>query len=117
MKNNKTGNTNKRIEASIDTDFNPLNFDYARFDEKEIRDNCIRTEINHGLRKLSGIEAIATILHAAAAESNASGTEPLSDVIVCGLADALAELALDGRIQLENVGLGVAALQKKESAK
>jgi hypothetical protein len=93
---------------------NPLNIDYDRFAESDINDACARANVNCCMRKFSGIRAIATMLNATAVETNAQGKAPLADHILIGLADALTELAVDGGIQIENVGLRFSAIEREK---
>lgn len=91
---------------------NPLNIDYDRFTEADIDDPSVRVNVNCCMRKFSGIRAIATMLNAAAIESDVQGMAPLANGILIGLADALVELAVDGGIQIENAGIRISASGK-----
>jgi hypothetical protein len=90
---------------------NPLILDRGRFDEDEISDRLLRTCLNSNLRKMSGINAISTILFNNSIFLESEITEKyLSSVVACGLCAALIELSSSVEQEEERIGLRIAEI-------
>jgi hypothetical protein len=93
----------------------PLTADYGqRFDETEIRDTACRLDLNSVNRTMRAMHTISLLLQASASERFAQEEpECLIPNQEVGLLDALIDLAGNGIIQAENVGIRLIALAKE----